>query len=184
MSNINDFKANLTGGGARPNLFKVIMAWPADVGGDSLKSSFMIKGASLPASIVAETIVPYMGRQVKIAGDRTFEPMSLTVINDTDMSVRNSFERWLGLINSHESNTGEQNPDAYQADLIIQQYNRAGNVIKEYKLVGAFPTNVSAIDLNWETNDTVEEFTCEMSYQYWTSNTTDGDSRLGISINL
>ena len=172
MPNINDFKSRFTGGGARPNQFRVLMSFPGGVdGGD--KSQFMIKGASLPADVIAETIVPYMGRQVKVAGDRTFEPMSLTIINDVDMSVRNAFEQWMNIINAHGANVGEQNPEVYQVDFEIEQLDRAGDVIKTYKIVGGFPTNISAIDLNWETNDTVEEFTVEISYQYWTSDTTD-----------
>jgi len=171
--NINKFKSRFTGGGARPNQFRVLMSWPAGVDGGGDLAQFMIKGASLPADVIAETIVPYMGRQVKVAGDRTFEPMSLTVINDTDMTIRNAFESWMNNINAHGANVGEQNPELYQVDFEIQHLDRKGDVIKSYKIVGGWPTNVSAIDLNWETNDTVEEFTVEISYQYWTSNTTD-----------
>jgi hypothetical protein len=174
MSAINDFKSRFTGGGARPNLFKVIMNYPAGVSADVAATSFMIKGASIPAGIIAETLVPYMGRQLKVAGDRTFEPMSLTVINDTDMAVRKAFETWMNIINAHESNTGATNPAEYQTDFQIQQLGRGGDgdILKEYSFVGSFPTNLSAIDLNWETNDSIEEFTVELGYQYWTSETT------------
>jgi hypothetical protein len=169
MPNIDDFKSKLTGGGARPNLFRAIVNYPAFANGDSELTSFMVKAASLPASIVAEVVVPFRGRQIKVAGDRTFEPMSLTVINDTGMEVRNAFEKWSHEINTHVDNTGINNPTDYKADLVIEQLDRQGAVVKKYTLIGAFPTNISAIELSSETNDTIEEFTAEISYDYWTT---------------
>ena len=116
---VDDFKAKLTGGGARPNLFKATINFPAYAGGDSEFTSFMVKGAGLPASVIASIDVPFRGRQLKIAGDRTFEPWTITVINDSEMRVRNSFETWMNGINEHVNNTGLQNPTDYQADMIV-----------------------------------------------------------------
>ena len=169
---VDDFKAKLTGGGARPNLFKATINFPAYAGGDSEFTSFMVKGAGLPASVIASIDVPFRGRQLKIAGDRTFEPWTITVINDSEMRVRNSFETWMNGINEHVNNTGLQNPTDYQADMIVEQLGKDGSVTKTYTLRGAYPTNVSQIDLSYDTNDAIEEFTVEINYQYWESNTT------------
>lgn len=170
--NVDDFKAKLVGGGARPNLFKVICNFPAVAGGNTELASFMIKGATLPASTVAPIEVSFRGRKLKVAGDRTFEPWSITVINDNNMSVRNAFEKWMNYINQHQANAGSANPASYQTDMTVQQLDREGKTVKEYTFRGVFPTSVAAIELNFETNDAVEEFTVELNYQYWESNTT------------
>ena len=169
---VDDFKAKLTGGGARPNLFKATINFPAYAGGDSEFTSFMVKGAGLPASVIANIDVPFRGRQLKIAGDRTFEPWTITIINDSEMRVRNSFETWMSGINNHVENTGLQNPTDYQADMIVEQLGKDGSVTKTYTLRGAYPTNISEFDLSYDTNDAIEEFTVEINYQYWESNTT------------
>ena len=169
---VDDFKAKLTGGGARPNLFKATINFPAYAGGDSEFTSFMVKGAGLPASVIANIDVPFRGRQLKIAGDRTFEPWTIAIINDSEMRVRNSFETWMSGINNHVENTGLQNPTDYQADMIVEQLGKDGSVTKTYTLRGAYPTNISQIDLSYDTNDAIEEFTVEINYQYWESNTT------------
>ena len=131
---VDDFKAKLTGGGARPNLFKATINFPAYAGGDSEFTSFMVKGAGLPASVIANIDIPFRGRQLKIAGDRTFEPWTITVINDSEMRVRNSFETWMNGINEHVNNTGLQNPTDYQADMIVEQLGKDGSVTKTYTL--------------------------------------------------
>jgi hypothetical protein len=132
----------------------------------------MCKGAQLPASVMNVIEVPFRGRQLKIAGDRTFEPWTVTVINDVGFEVRNAMERWMNGINSHSANVGITNPVAYQADLIVDQLDKDGDVVKTYNFRGCFPTNISAIDLSYETNDAIEEFTVEFQVQYWESNTT------------
>jgi hypothetical protein len=170
--NIDDFKAKLTGGGARPNLFKVICNFPSVAGGNTELASFMIKGAALPASVLGSIEVPFRGRKLKVAGDRTFEPWTITVINDNSMDIRNSFERWMNFINQHQANAGSANPSNYQTDMTVQQLDRAGKVVKSYNFRGVYPSNVSQIDLNFETNDAIEEFTVELNYQYWESDTT------------
>ena len=117
--NIDDFKAKLKGGGARPNLFKATINFPAYAQGDVEITSFMCKAAQLPSSIMAVVEVPFRGRQLKIAGDRTFETWSPTILNDTDFVVRDSMERWMNGINAHSANTGLVAPADYSADLVV-----------------------------------------------------------------
>lgn len=170
--NVDDFKAKLIGGGARANLFQVTCNFPGFAQGDVELTSFMIKGAQLPASIIAPIEVPFRGRKIQFAGDRSFEPWTITVINDTNFAVRNAFERWMNGINEHQNNTGLSNPLDYQADMLVEQLDKAGQVVKGYNFRGTFPTNISAIDLNYDTENTIEEFTVELQVQYWESNTT------------
>lgn len=168
MSNISNFKGQLIGGGARANLFSVAMEFPAGVSGDVVNAEFMIKAASLPSSVIAAIELPYRGRKLKIAGDRTFEPWSITVINDTDMKLRTSFEAWMELISMNEQNYSAAIPPlSYMANLGVSQLDRQGVATKTYQFVDAWPVNIQAIDLNYETNDAVEEFTVEFAYQYW-----------------
>ena len=169
---IDDFKAKLRGGGARPNLFRATINFPAYAQGNVEITSFLCKAAQLPASVMNFIDVPFRGRQLKIAGDRTFETWTPTIINDTDFEIRNAMERWMNGINAHQANTGFVNPVDYQADLIVEQIDRDETVLKTYNFRGCFPTNVSAIDLNYETVDQIEEFTVEFQVQYWESNTT------------
>lgn len=169
---VDDFKSKLRGGGARPNLFKATVNFPGYAGGDVELTSFLCKAAQLPASIMNVIEVPFRGRQLKIAGDRTFEAWTVTVLNDTDFNVRNAMERWMNGINAHQNNTGLTNPLDYQADLVVEQLDRDETVVKTYNFRGCFPTNVAAIDVAYETVDAVEEFTVEFAVQYWESNTT------------
>jgi len=169
---VDDFKSKLRGGGARPNLFKATVNFPGYAGGDVELTSFLCKAAQLPASVMNVIEVPFRGRQLKIAGDRTFETWTVTILNDTDFSIRNAMERWMNGINAHAANTGLTNPVDYQADLIVEQLDRDESVVKKYNFRGCFPTNISAIDVNYETVDQVEEFTVEFQVQYWESDTT------------
>jgi hypothetical protein len=169
---VDDFKSKLIGGGARPNLFKATVTYPGYAGGDVELTSFMCKGAQLPSSTIAQLEVPFRGRQLKIAGDRTFENWTITVLNDTGMEVRNAMERWMNGMNEHVNNVGLSNPTDYQADMTIEQLDKAGNITKSYTIRGAYPINVSGIDLSYDTNDAIEEFTVELAYQYWESETT------------
>ena len=170
LRKISDFKSKLTGGGARPNLFEVELAFPAAVAieNDVLqKSRFLVKAAALPASTIAPIEVPFRGRILKIAGDRTFETWTITVINDTDFAIRSAFEKWMNVINKLDDATGLQNPDEYQKDAMVYQLDRDGGILRSYKFWDIFPTNISTIDLNYETTDTLEEFTVEMQVHYW-----------------
>ena len=169
---VDDFKSKLVGGGARSNMFKVTCNFPSYAQDDVELSSFMIKGAQFPSSVVAPIPVLFRGRQLQIAGDRTFEPVSLTVINDTGFEVRNSFERWMNGINEHNNNSGISNPTDYMADMLVEQLNKQGEVTKTYDLRGVFPTNLSTIELSYDNENQIEEFTVEMQVQYWESNTT------------
>ena len=102
LRKITDFKSKLTGGGARANLFEVVLQFPdaAQPSSDVLdKSRFLVKGANLPASNIAQIDVPFRGRILKIAGDRTFDTWTVTVINDTDFAIRSAMERWMNTIN-------------------------------------------------------------------------------------
>jgi len=169
---VDDFKSKLRGGGARPNLFKATINFPTYAGGDVELTSFMCKAAQLPQSITNSFPVAFRGRELKVAGDRTFEDWTVTIINDTDFSVRDAMERWMNGINAHSANTGLTNPVDYHADLIVEQLDRDESVIKRYNFRGAFPTTVGEIALDYDTRDTIETFDVTFSYQYWESNTT------------
>ena len=170
LRKISDFKSKLTGGGDRPNLFEVELAFPQAVAieNDVLqKSRFLVKAAALPASTISPIEVPFRGRILKIAGDRTFETWTITVLNDVDFVIRSAFEKWMNIINSMEDATGVQNPDEYQKDAMVHQLDRDGGILRSYKFWDIFPTNISTIDLSYETTDTLEEFTVEMQVQWW-----------------
>tara|TARA_B100001094_G_scaffold18960_1_gene16235 strand:- start:938 stop:1531 length:594 start_codon:yes stop_codon:yes gene_type:complete len=170
LRKISDFKSKLTGGGARPNLFEVELAFPTAVAveNDTLqKSRFLVKAAALPASTVAPVEVPFRGRILKIAGDRTFETWTITVLNDTDFVIRSAFEKWMNVINSMEDATGLQSPEDYQKDATVHQLDRDAGILRSYKFWDIWPTNISTIDLNYETTDTLEEFTVEMQVHWW-----------------
>jgi hypothetical protein len=169
---VDDFKSKLVGGGARANLFKVTLNYPSYVNGDVELTSFMCKGSQLPASIIAPVPVLFRGRQLQLAGDRSFEPWGVTVINDSGMEVRNAMERWMNGMNSNVSNVGLSNPIDYMADAVVEQLDKAGNVTKKYDFRGIFPTNVNAIDLSYDNENAIEEFAVEFQIQYWESNTT------------
>ena len=170
---VDDFKSKIAGGGARPNLFQVTLNFPAYAGGNTELSSFLVRAATLPGSTIPEMIVPFRGRQLKMSGDRVFEPWATTIINDTDFDLRNAMERWMNGMNAHSANTGLVNPVDYQADLKVEQLDKDGSIIKKYTFIDAFPTSISPIDLGYDANDVIEEFVCEWSYQYWTSDTTN-----------
>jgi hypothetical protein len=170
---INDFKSKLVGGGARNNLFKVTCNFPGYAGGNVELASFMIKAAALPASNIAPITVPFRGRQIQIAGDRAFEPWAVTVINDNSFDLRNAFERWMNGINAHEQNTGEVNPATYMSDLAVEQLDRQGSVLKRYDLRSCWPSNLTAIDLSYDAENTIEEFGVEFQVTYWESSTTN-----------
>ena len=170
LRKISDFKSKLTGGGARPNLFEVELAFPNAVAieNDVLqKARFLVKAAALPSSTINPIEIPFRGRILKIAGDRTFETWTITVINDVDFVIRSAFEKWMNVINKLDDATGLQNPDDYQKDAFVHQLDRDGGILRSYKFWDIFPTNLSTIDLSYETTDTLEEFTVEMQVHFW-----------------
>ena len=177
---ISQFKGALVGGGARPNLFEVnIAALPAGIAWDGDSFQYMCKAAQLPASVIANVDVPFRGRIFKVAGDRTIETWSVTVINDESFKLRNAFEQWMQLIAKLDNNLGATNPSSYMVDADVYQLGRGGKVgeestsnagsnsaiLKQYKMEGSFPTNLSGIDLSYDTGDTIEEFTVEFQVQ-------------------
>lgn len=169
---INKFKSKLTGGGARPNLFEVILSFPGSADVDNASgvvddARILVKAAALPASTIAPIEIPFRGRTLKIAGDRTFETWTITVINDTTFKIRSAFEKWMNYINEMNSGKGETDPTEYQKDAIVHQLDREGQILRSYYFRDIFPTNISTIDLNYETTDTIQEFTVEMQVQYW-----------------
>ena len=169
---VDDFKSKLRGGGARPNLFKATINFPGYANGDAELTSFLCETAQLPASTLGQIIVPFRGRQLKMAGDRTFDVWTVTIINDTDFAIRNPMERWMNGMNAHSANTGLTTPVAYEEDLLVEQLDRSGDTLKKYTFRGAYPQDMSAIDLNYATNDEIERFTVTFAYQYYETDTT------------
>ena len=170
LRTITGFKSKLAGGGTRPNLFEVEIAFPNETQIDNdvkEKTRFLIKAAALPASNITPIDVNFRGRILKIAGDRTFDTWTVTVLNDVDFSIRSAFEKWMNLINKMEDNTGEQDPAIYQPDAYVHQLDRDGSTLRTYKFHDVFPTQVSQIDLSYETTDAIEEFTVEFQVQWW-----------------
>ncbi len=166
---ITDFKSKLTGGGARSNLFEVVLTFPNIAKADSIvleKSRFLVKAAAIPASQVNSIDVPFRGRTLKVAGDRSFESWTITVINDTDFSIRSSFENWMNKINRVSDNTGVTNPTEYTSDAFVYQLDRNGETLRAYHMYDLFPTQISSIQLSYET-DAIQEFTVEMQVLWW-----------------
>ena len=175
---ISQFKSQLIGGGARPNLFEVELttlpagiAWPAD------NFRYMCKAAQLPASVIANIDIPFRGRIFKVAGDRTIEPWSITIINDEDFRIRKAMEEWVDLIAKLENNLGATDPSAYMVNAKVFQLGRGStpssqtnagdrnSVLREYEFIDIFPTNVSSIDLSYDSSDTIEEFVVDFQVQ-------------------
>ena len=172
LRTISDFKSKLKGGGARPNLFEVELTFPSGVDvqdeNEILENArFLVKAAALPSSTIAPIEVPFRGRILKIAGDRTFETWTITVMNDVSFGVRSAFEKWMNFINKLDNGTGETDPALYQVDAKVNQLDRDAGVLRKYTFKDVFPTNISTIDLSYETTDTIQEFTVEMQVHYW-----------------
>ena len=170
LRTITGFKSKLAGGGTRPNLFEVEIAFPDQTAIDNDvkdKSRFLIKAAALPASNITPIDVNFRGRILKIAGDRTFDTWTITVLNDVDFSIRSAFEKWMNFINKMSDATGAQDPAEYQPDAYVHQLDRDGSTLRTYKFHDVFPTNISQVDLSYETVDAIEEFTVEMQVQWW-----------------
>ena len=167
--NIQEIRSQLVLGGARASLFQVQIANPANGVGD-IKVPFMVKAAAIPASTLGSIEVPYFGRKIKVAGDRTFAEWTVTIINDEDFLVRNAMEQWMNSINSHAGNIrefGSASPLLYKSNAQITQFSKTGVPIREYTFNGMFPTEVSTIEMAWETTDAIEEFTVNFQYDFW-----------------
>jgi hypothetical protein len=176
--NVAEFRANMIGDGARPNLFQVSLTFPTIATNgvaSSQKATFMAKTAQLPGSTINSFPLYYFGRELKFAGNRTFTDWTLQIINDEDFLIRNSLESWMNSINSHTTNVRNSaavNPSNYSVDAEVTQYGKAGQELKKYKFVGLFPVDVAPIDLDWSSNDSIEEYAATFAFQYWESDTT------------
>lgn len=174
---INDFRSTMVFDGARPNLFEIYLTFPGQVlqsGTASNQITFKAKSATLPGRSMGVIDAFYFGRQIKIPGNVTFEDWTITVINDEDFTVRNAFENWGNLLDTHVANLRDPsmvNYLGYSTQAYALQYGKAGDVIKRYNFEGMWPSVLQPIDLDWGTNDTLEEFTVTLAYQYWTSDT-------------
>ena len=171
--NISTFKSRgLTQGGARPSLFEVYLTIPTFVGADTgsdTKFRFTCQAAQLPAASIGTVEVPYFGRTIKLAGDRTFQDWTVNVMNDEDFLVRSMFEKWSNSLNRLQSNVRQPyaNENDYKATMNVIQYSKDGNVIRSYDILGAFPTAIDAITLGWNSTNTVESFGVTFAYDYW-----------------
>ena len=170
MGNIDDFKANLIGGGARANQFRVTLTPPSGIaiGLDVRRTSFLVTAAQLPASALTEMAVPFRGRNIYLTGDRPApEEWSVTVYNDTDFMIRNAMELWQNGINSYVDNTGVISPSDYQTDLTVEQLDRDDTVLKSYIFRNAFPLTISAIELSSAEAAEIETFEIAWRYQHF-----------------
>ena len=170
MAQIDDFKANLLGGGARANQFRVTITPPAGIaiGLDVRRASFLARASNLPAQTLAEIAIPFRGRQIYIAGDRSFDDAwTVTFMNDTDFMVRNAMELWMNGINDLADGTGTSTLADYQTDLQVEQLDRDDTILKTYIFRSAWPTTVAQIDLTSDTADAIEEFEVTWRYQHF-----------------
>jgi len=199
---ITDFRSKLTGGGVRPNLFEVRLDFPTGVVDGALTKSnvvengiFFCKSAALPASNIGVVDVPFRGRSLKVAGDRTFDTWTVTIINDVEYDLRATMERWANFLSVSDSGQGRINPADYMVDAHIYQLGRplhdgsstsaslsSQNIpqIRGYKKWGLWPSNVGQIDVAYDNNDTISEFTVEFQVQWWES---DGNGGAADSMN-
>jgi len=169
--NVSEFaSAGLPLGGARPSLFSVIIDTPAGVPNIGARVSFTCRAAQMPSSILSVIPQRYFGREIKLAGTRTFEPWTVTILNDEDFTVRNALETWSNLINSHQGNLRSGNLAtlaSYRTTATVSQYAKTGGILRTYEFINIFPTNISPIELDWDNADAIELFTCEFNYDYW-----------------
>lgn len=186
MANLSDFKAHLIGGGARANQFRVELAFPNFVGFGVVagqRAQFLCNAAQLPGSVVAEIPVPYRGRTLYVAGEREFAPWNISIINDTSFGIRNALELWSNGIQNLTTTDGRTNPTDYQVDLSVHHLDRSGAIIKTYKFVDAWPTEIGPIQLSYEQSGTLETFDVTFRYNFWTSNTAESED-LGINVSI
>lgn len=175
MATISSFKAQMQGGGARPNQFRVELTFPVLVGGVASAAGnaaqFLCRSASLPASILEDITTAYRGRPVHFAGERTYQPWTVSVFNETNFLIRNALERWHNIIVNYDATNGVTRPGDYQVDMAVYQLDRNDRVIKTYRFYDAYPTNIGQITLDFEQNNQIEMFDVEFTYNYFT---TDG----------
>lgn len=192
---ITRFRSKLSGGGTRANLFECEINLPSFIEKDPELNQdlrFMVKAAQIPGSTVGTIPVPFRGRVLKIAGDRTYDPWTITVINDVNFRIRNAFEQWSNIINRNDDTAGVITPALYQTEMVVKQLGRGvvegtdapergGEipVLRSYKFYGCWPSDISPIDLSYDSTDTIEEFTVTMQYQWWDPIGSDDTSAFG-----
>jgi len=172
---ITDFRSKLTGGGARSNLFEVsIPDFPTANNIAERDIEFLVKAAEIPAANLGNIPVPFRGRVLPVAGDRTFDPWTVTIINDTNFHIRDAMERWSDFINDLQTAQGEVNPENYQKVGFVKQLSRKGSgadsgvdILREYKFTGIYPNVVSSIPLDYGATDQIEEFQVTFNYLFW-----------------
>ena len=176
--NITEFRSRLSGGGARANLFEVEIAFPEELGINltdvSDKVPFLVKAAEIPASNLGNIPVPYRGRVLPVAGDRTFDPWTVTVINDTDFQIRDAMEKWSNSINDLQTAQGTIDPAVYQRSALVKQLSREGSnpgdpekVLRTYNFEGIYPNTVSSIPLDFGATDQIQEFQVTFNYLFY-----------------
>ena len=183
--NVSTFKSQMSGDGARPNLFRVSLTGATNFLDIDKDDYFFIRASSIPGSTIGQVVVPYFGREVKFAGNRTFADWSVTVVNDENFKVRSALEQWMDNINRHEANVRN-------ADSIIDYYGKAEvfqlskskptSNLRKYVFEKIFPVDLSEITLDWGDNDSIEEFTCTFAYDYWTADKGNATTAGGVSI--
>lgn len=166
---INEMRSQLVGGGARPSLFQVTINNPVGGAAANFKTPFMVRAASLPETQQGEVRVPYMGRDIHVQGNKTYNPWSITVINDEDFLVRDAFEKWLNAMNAPRRNIntfGSSNPNLYKTTADVTQFGKEGSILRTYTLIGCFPVVNNPIALDWEAKDILENFEVTLVYDY------------------
>lgn len=171
--NVDTFKAKLVGGGARPNQFFTQLSFPTFVtlAPDAAAAApFLVTAASLPGSIVNPAVLMYRGREVKLAGERVFNPWTVNIINSNDFSLRNAFEQWSNAINDFQNNGGVIHPAEYMRDMSVTQMDRNNNPLKTYSIRDAFPIDISEVQLDFGANDQISQFSVTFAFQDLTTN--------------
>ena len=164
---IDDFKSKLSGGGARPSLFKATVNFPSYVDSDVELTSFLCKQATIPGGTIGGIEVGFRGRKLKMAGDRTFEDWSVTIINDAEFSARSGLEAWQQDIQELDSGVGMASNDYLLSRAFVEQLGKDDAVLARYEFFNMYPKNIAAIELNYETVDALEEFTVDFTYSHW-----------------
>jgi hypothetical protein len=171
--NIEQFKSALTNGGARPNQFLVFLSFPewVNIAPTAVaKAPFLVSVSELPGSVVPPATVLYRGRAVNFAGDRTFAPWTITVLNDSDFSIRTGLEQWMNGMDNLSEKYGYLRPSSYQKDASISQLDRNGSILKTYELKNIMPVDVSPVGMDFGANDVISTFTATFVYQYYLTN--------------
>ena len=181
---LSDFKSNLKQGGARPTLFNVEFQYPSGIPTPPTKAKFLVKATTIPASTIGSYDVFYHGKAIHVAGDRTFDTWDTTIINDEDFGIRTTLESWMNSISNHKLNTrnkdifntSEGDVAKYKSTLKVHQFSKAGEELRTYEFIGAWPSALSTINLDWATASEIEEYTCTWVYDSWHSTATGGGS--------